>query len=110
MALVGPLEVMLPQVGLHVARFGSVVVVVGVDCVTSHVTPCPWRSLLSTTLNCCCSFVGTVAVVGVRDTPMPESSVRLIVPVLLVSCCDCAVMMIFRPGNFVWSGILLGAV
>jgi hypothetical protein len=109
-ALFGPFDVMLPQVGLHVARFGTVIVLVGADCVTSHVTPCPCRSLLSTTLKPCGSFVGTVAVVGVSDTPIPESNTKVTLPVFFVSCCDCAVIMTFNPGNFVWSGILLGAV
>src|SRR5258707_4477855 len=47
---------------------------------------------------------------GVRVTPMPESSASLMLPVFLVSCCDWAVMIISNPGNLVWSGILPGAV
>ncbi len=77
---------MEPQVGLQVARLGTVMVVVGVDWVTSQVTPWFCRSLVRTTLNCCCSLVGTGAVFGVRLTPMPEFSVSVTFPVLLVSC------------------------
>ena len=87
-AVVGVLEVMLPQVGLQVARLGTVMVVVGNDCVTSQVTPWLCKSLVRTTLNCCCSLVGTVAVTGVRATPMPESRTRVMPLLLLVSCCD----------------------
>src|SRR6266436_944859 len=101
---------MVPQVGLQVARLGTAMVVVGDDCVTSQVTPWLCKSLVRTTLNCCCSLVGTVAVTGVSVTPMPESSTSFTFPVFLVSCCDCAVMMICSPGYLVWSGILLGAV
>src|SRR6266481_1308189 len=86
------------------------VVGVGDDCVTSQVTPWLCKSLLRTTLNVCSSLVGTVAVTGVRMTPMPESSASLMLPVFLVSCCDWAVMIITNPGNLVWSGILPGAV
>src|SRR5712664_2430616 len=106
----GVLEVMAPQVGLQVARLGTVVVVVGDDCVTSQVTPWLCKSLVRTTLNVWSSLVGTVAVTGVKVTPMPESSASLMLPVFLVSCCDWAVMIISNPGNLVWSGILPGAV
>src|SRR5258707_10309893 len=101
---------MVPQVGLQVARLGTVMVGVGDDCVTSQVTPWLCKSLVRTTLNVCSSLVGTVAVMGVRVTPMPESSASLMLPVFLVSCCDWAVMIISNPGNLVWSGILPGAV
>ena len=86
--MVGVLEVMLPQVGLQVARLGTVMVEVGDDCVISQVTPWLCKSLVRTTLNCCGSLVGTVAVTGVRVTPMPESSTSFTLPVFLVSCCD----------------------
>src|SRR5579864_8519659 len=101
---------MLPQVGLQVTRFGTVIVAVGDDCVTSQVTPWLCKSLVRTTLNCCCSLVGTVAVSGVSVTPIPESRNSLMLLLFLVSCCDWAVMMICSPGYLVWSGILLGAV
>src|SRR4029077_6437369 len=73
-AVVEVLEVMVPQVGLQVARLGTVMVVVGDGCGTSQVTPWLCKSLVRTTLNVCGSLVGTVAVIGVRETPMPESS------------------------------------
>src|ERR1700687_957887 len=87
-AVVGVLEVMVPQVGLQVARLGTVMVVVGDDCVTSQVTPWLCKSLVRLTLNVCGSVGGTVAVTGVRETPMPESRTSLMLPVFLVSCCD----------------------
>ena len=62
------------------------------------------------TLKTCGSLVATVAVLGVRVRPMPEFRVSLMLPVFLVSCCDCAVMTIWSPGNFVWSGMEPGAV
>src|SRR5260370_39560099 len=80
------------------------------DCVTSQVTPWLCKSLVRRALNVCSSLVGTVAVMGVRVTPMPESSASLMLPVFLVSCCDWAVMIITNPGNLVWSGILPGGV
>src|SRR6266852_3597799 len=71
-----------------VEAVGTVVGAVDVDCVTDQVTPWLCKSLVRTTLNVCGSLVGTVAVMGVRETPMPESSASLILPVFLVSCCD----------------------
>src|SRR5258707_6455568 len=101
---------MVPQVGLQVARLGTVMVGVGDDCVTSQVTPWLCKSLVRTTLNVCSSLVGTVAVTGGRGTPMPESSASLMLPVFLVACCDLAVTIIGHPRNLVWSGILPRAV
>ena len=85
-AVLRPVEVIVPHVGLHVARFGSVVVEVAVDCVSSHVTPKFCRSLVRTTVKVCGSLVATVAVLGVNVRPMPEFSVSFTFPVLVVSC------------------------
>src|SRR5579859_7328179 len=46
-AVVNPVDVMLPQVGLHVAKLGSGIVVVAVDCVTNQLTPWLCRSFVS---------------------------------------------------------------
>src|ERR1700687_5613627 len=100
---------MEPQPGLQEAKLGTVMVLVGADWVTNQTTLWVW-SLVRTAVNCCCSLVGTVAVVGVRLTPIPESKTIFTFPVFLVSCWDWAVSTICRPGNLVWSGTLLGAV
>jgi hypothetical protein len=55
-------------------------------------------------------LVGTVAVVGVNVTTIPESSARVAFPLLLISAAEVAVMMTFSNGNFVGSGTWLGAV
>ena len=81
-----PVEVMEPQVGLQVARLGTVIVEVGDDCVTSQVTPRFCKSLARTTVKVCGSLVATVAVLGVMLRPMPEFSMSFMFPVLLVSC------------------------
>src|SRR6476661_709480 len=85
---------------------------VGLDCVTSQVTPWVLRSLVRTAKNGCCSFVGTAALLGVSVTRIPESTNSEIVPVpaLDESATDCAVMMIVSPGNVVGSGRVDGAV
>ena len=85
---------------------------VGVVCVTSQATPLTVGSLSFVRLaeNCCCSKVGTVAVVGVRVTLIPESRANVAVPLFFGSCTDVAVMMIWRKGNLVGSGTLFGAV
>src|SRR5260370_41341227 len=99
---------MVPQVGLQVARLGTVMVGVGDDCVTSQVTPWLCKSLVRTTLNVWRSLVGTVAAMGVRVAPVPESRPSLMLPVFLVSCCDWAVMIIGNTRNLVCAGILPG--
>jgi hypothetical protein len=83
---VGVLDVIVPQVGLQVVRLGTVIVVVGNDCVISQVTPRFCWSLVVVTVKSCGSLVATVAVAGVRLRPMPEFSVRFMLPVFLVSC------------------------
>jgi len=85
---------------------------VGVDCVTSHVTPWVLRSLVRTAKKGCCSFVGTAALLGVSVTVMPESMNRLTVPVpcLLESATACTVMITVSPENVVGSGRVDGAV
>ena len=87
-------------------------VLVGVLCVTSQATPLIVGSLSFVRLaeNCCCSKVGTVAVVGVRVTLMPESRVNVALPLFFGSCTEVAVMMIWSNGNLVGSGTLFGAV
>jgi len=80
-----------PQPGLHVGNLDMGVVEVGVLCVISQVTPFDCKSLSNVTKKACGSFVGTVAVVGVRCTPMPDASTIVIVPVLDVFCWDWAV-------------------
>src|SRR5579859_7260824 len=86
--------------------------VVGVDCVTSQVTPWALRSLVRTAKKACCSLVGTAALAGVSVTLIPESINRLTVPVpcLLESAKACTVMMTVNPGKVFWSGRDDGAV
>jgi len=90
--VLGSLEfgtVRVPQVGLQVASgvkgLGvEPAVELGICCVIDQVTPLFPRSLVSSAVNRCCSFVGTVAVPGEKVTLMPELITRLIVPVLEV--------------------------
>ena len=107
-----PVASMEPQAGLHVVSWGKRMVLVGVPCVTSQAAPLTVGSLSFVRLaeNCCCSRIGTVAVVGVRVTTMPESRTNVDVPLFFVSCTEVAVMRTWSNGNLVGSGTLFGAV
>ena len=108
-----PVASIEPQAGLHEGWLGKDgLVLVGALCVTSQATPLTVGSLSFVRLaeNCCCSKVGTVAVVGVRVTLMPESRVNVALPLFFGSCTEVAVMMIWSKGNLVGSGTLFGAV
>ena len=84
---------------LHDGNAGYGRVLVGVPCVTSHVTPLCWRSLGRLAANWNwevlveLELVGTVAVGGVKVTVIPESRVRVAVPVLWVFAAEVAVMV-----------------
>ena len=56
------------------------------------------------------TLVGTLAVVGVRVTRMPEFKKSTLVPVFFVSAADVAVMVTSRFGKVVGSGTAWGAV
>lgn len=97
--------VIVPQVGLQVGSCDRVVVtplvVVGMFCVSSQVTPLLWMSLVRVTKNCWLSPVGTETLTGWRVTVIPDVSWRLIEPLLLGFCLDVAVITIRRPGYLV---------
>src|SRR5882672_5073460 len=119
-----------PQVGLQVASCGKLIFPEGVAWVTNHVTPVDVpMSFVKEALNWNCEsldaleLVGTVAVLGVKVTEMPESRFSCATAVFLVSAAAVAVMLTskrqapaacapvqFVPGSFVASGTVCGAV
>src|SRR5258708_19470733 len=99
----GPVEVMVPQVGLQVVRFGAVMVVVAVDWVISQVTPRFCRSFARVTVKPCGSLGAMVAVLGGRLRPMPESRISFFFPGFLVSFLDLPLIKIFTPVTLILS-------
>lgn len=105
----------LPET-VQVGSEGNGTDAVGVPCVTSQVTPLFSRSFVKVAVNCTCDefaaleLVGTVAVGGVNVTTIPESRLRVALPVFFISSADVAVMITCRSGKVVGSGTLLGAV
>ena len=76
-------------------------VVEGMFCVSSHFTPFVWTSLTRAAKNCWLSLVGTETATGLSVARMPETRVRLILPLFFVSWTEVAVMTICRPGYLV---------
>lgn len=110
-----PVFVIIPHPGLQVGSAGYGTVALIVPWVMSQVTPLLCKSLVSCTLNCCCSPVGTVAVAGVMETAMPESSPSVANPdfevfaaavavMIMESEQDCGVELQLFPGSLVRSG------
>src|SRR2546425_2304186 len=58
----------------------------------------------------CVSPVPRVAVAGVRVMRIPESKVKLNLPVFFLSALEVAVMVTITLGSLVWSGKTFGAV
>src|SRR5690242_17324902 len=93
---------MLPQAGLQVVSCGKLMPLDKsmVPWEMSHVTPLDWKSAL----------VGTVAVLGVRMTAIPESMVNTLVAVFLVSAAAVAVRVTSRMQVLVASAQLLPVI
>src|SRR2546423_874952 len=71
----------------------------------------PWMMVIVPMLKRAVSALGVATMVRIAGVVlMPEFRVSEILPVLLVSCWDWALMTICKPGNLVWSGSWPGAV
>src|SRR5271168_551337 len=81
-----------------------------VELVTNQVTSLRIGSVVSVATKVMFSPNASVAAEGLMVTVMPEFSVMLNVPVLLVCASEVATTVMTKPGNVVGSGICAGAV